>query len=108
MDAISTPTAFTDRLDRLQVHQFGQVTPGRAPTHLAEANGLAQCHAARELLRFNIQHPIEKFLLAAVEVGVQVAPPEGCLARHRIDHCTIGGGRCRELLQEPAWPARYV
>ena len=55
MDAIGAAAALADRLDRLQVHQFGQVTPGRGTAHLGEADGLAQGHAAREPLWFSIQ-----------------------------------------------------
>ena len=55
MDAISAAVALTDWLDRPQLHQFGQVTPGRGTAHLGEADGLAQGHAAREPLRFSIQ-----------------------------------------------------
>ena len=40
MDAIGAAAALTDRLDRLQVHQFGQVTPGESEMgSLLEAYG---------------------------------------------------------------------
>ena len=105
MDAIGAAAAFADRLDRLLLHQLGQIAPGRGTAHLGEADGLAQGQTARETLRFGIQQSIEQFLLAAVESAVPVAPPEGRLAPHRIDHGAIGGRRCRQLLQEPAQPA---
>lgn len=55
MDAIGAAVALADWLDRPQVHQFGQVTPGGGAAHLGEADGHAQGHAAREPLRFSIQ-----------------------------------------------------
>ena len=108
VDAIGAAAALTDRLDRPQVYEFGQAMLGGGAAHLGDADGLAQGDAARTPLRFSIQQPIEQFLLSAVDSAVPVAPPEGRLAPHRIDHRTMGGRRCRELFQEPAQPGRDI
>ena len=104
-EAIGTAPAVADRLDRLPFHQLGQIAPGRDAAHLGEADGLAQGHAARESLRFGIQQAIQQFLLAAVNPAVALAPPEGRLALHRIDHGAIVNFPCAELLQKPVQPA---
>ena len=88
-EAIGAAPAVADRLDRLPFHQLGQIAPGRDAAHLGEADGLAQGHAARESLRFGIQQAIQQFLLAAVKPAVAMAPLEGRLALHRIDHGAI-------------------
>ena len=91
-DPVGAAASGADGLERLQLHQFAQITPGCGTARSGQPDGLAQGETSFEPFRFGIQQPVEQLLLARIEAVVAMTPSEQGFGTYGLHHKAVAFG----------------